>query len=63
MVALLSIKSSAASIKLGRHCCFAGAPLLTIAEENKTTDEATIQTYLNDAVKKIDQEFAKYKKG
>lgn len=41
---------------------FAKDVLLRIAQ-NKATDEATIQTYLDDAVKKIDQEFAKYKKG
>lgn len=41
---------------------FAKDVLLRIAQ-NRTTDEATIKSYLDDAVKKIDQEFAKYKKG
>lgn len=40
---------------------FAKDILLKIAQ-NKVTDEATIQTYLDDAVKNIDLEFAKYKK-
>ena len=41
---------------------FAKDILLRIAQ-NKATDEVTIQSYLDDAVKKMDQEFAKYKKG
>jgi len=41
---------------------FAKDVLLRIAQ-NRATDEATIKSYLDDAVKKIDREFAKYKKG
>lgn len=40
---------------------FAKDVILKIAQ-NKTTDAATIQKYANDAVKKVDQEFKKYRK-